>query len=61
MGVEMANTAIIELADQIESIRLEASNEGYAAAMRAVAEFSTSGTAKPKATSCGGSWRQGNC
>jgi hypothetical protein len=34
-------------APQIEAIRQEAYNEGYAAAMRAVAEFSTSGTAKP--------------
>ena len=48
--LKVAKTAIIELTDQIESIRREAYNEGYAAAMRAVAEFSTSGTAKPKAT-----------
>jgi hypothetical protein len=36
-----------ELTDQIEAIRQEAYDEGYAAAMRAVAEFSTSGTGKP--------------
>ena len=39
-----------ELTDHIESIRQEAYNEGYAAAMRAVVEFSASGTAKPKPT-----------
>ena len=46
----MAKSAVTELADHIESIRQEAYNEGYAAAMRAVVEFSASGTAKPKAT-----------
>jgi hypothetical protein len=46
----MANTAVTELTDHIESIRREAYNDGYAAAMRAVVEFSTSRTAKPKAT-----------
>ena len=46
----MAKTAVIELTDHIESIRREAYNEGYAAAMRTVVEFSTSRTAKPKAT-----------
>ena len=46
----MAKTAVIGLTDHIESIRREAYNEGYAAAMRAVVEFSTSRTAKPKAT-----------
>jgi hypothetical protein len=39
------------LTDYIESIRQEDYTEGYAAAMRAVVEFSTSGTAKPKGTS----------
>jgi hypothetical protein len=46
----VAKSAVTELTDHIESIRQEAYNEGYAAAMRAVVEFSTSGTAKPKAT-----------
>jgi hypothetical protein len=46
----VAKTAVTEFTDHIESIRQEAYNEGYAAAMRAVAEFSTSGTAKPRAT-----------
>ena len=45
----MAKTAVTELTDHIESIRQEAYNEGYAAAMRAVAEFSGSGTAKSNA------------
>ena len=39
-----------ELTDHIESIRREAYEDGYAAAMRAVIEFSTSGTATSKAT-----------
>jgi len=43
----VAKSAVTELTAHIESIRQEAYNEGYAAAMRAVAEFS-SGTAKPK-------------
>jgi hypothetical protein len=47
---EMAKTAVTELTDHIDSIRQEAYNEGYAAAMRAVVEFSTSRTAKPKTT-----------
>jgi len=46
----VAKTAVTELTDHIESIRREAYNEGYAAAMRAVVEFSTSGPANPKAT-----------
>jgi len=46
----MAKTAMTELTDQIEAIRREAYNDGYAAAMRAVVEYSTSRTAKPKAT-----------
>jgi len=46
----MAKTAVTELTDHINSIRQEAYNEGYVAAMRAVAEFSTSRTAKPNAT-----------
>jgi DNA-binding protein HU-beta len=46
----MAKTAVIGLTDHVESIRREAYNEGYAAAMRAVAEFSTSRTAKPTVT-----------
>ena len=45
----MAKSAVTELTDHIESIRQEAYNDGYAAAMRAVVEFSASGTAKPKA------------
>jgi hypothetical protein len=46
----VAKSAVTELNDQIEAIRQEAYNEGYAAAMRAVVEFSASGTAKPKAS-----------
>jgi hypothetical protein len=46
----MAKTAVIGLTDHIESIRRDAYNEGYAAAMRAVVDFSTSRTAKPRAT-----------
>jgi hypothetical protein len=45
----MAKSAMTGLTDHIESIRQEAYNEGYAAAMRAVAEFSGSGTAKTNA------------
>jgi hypothetical protein len=46
----VAKSAVTELTAHIETIRKEAYNEGYAAAMRAVAEFSASGTKKPKAT-----------
>jgi len=46
----MAKSAVTELTDHIDSIRKEAFNDGYAAAMRVVVEFSTSGTTKPKAT-----------
>src|SRR5215469_3977579 len=46
---EMAKTAVTGLTDHIEAIRREAYNEGYAAAMRAVAEFSGSGAAKSNA------------
>jgi hypothetical protein len=46
----MAKSAVTELTAHIESIRQEAYNEGYAEAMRAVVEFSTSGTAKPTTT-----------
>ena len=46
----MTKTAVTELTDYIESIRREAFNEGYTAAMSAVVEFSTSGAATPKAT-----------
>jgi hypothetical protein len=46
----VARSAVTELTDRIEAIREEAYNEGYAAAMRAVVEFSMSGNAKPKAT-----------
>jgi hypothetical protein len=46
----VAKSAVTELNDQIEAIRQEAYNVGYAAAMRAVAEFSTSGVAKTKTT-----------
>jgi hypothetical protein len=46
----MAKTAVTGLTEHIESIRREAYNEGYAAAMRAVVAFSTPGTTKPKAT-----------
>lgn len=45
----MAKSAVTGLTDHIEAIRREAYNEGYAAAMRAVAEFSGSGTAKSNA------------
>jgi hypothetical protein len=43
-------TAVTELTDHIEAIRQEAYNEGYAAAMRAVVEFSASRTVRPKST-----------
>ncbi len=46
----MAKSAVTGLTEHVESIRQEAYTEGYAAAMRAVVQFSTSGTAKPKAT-----------
>jgi hypothetical protein len=46
----VAKTAVTELTDHIESIRQEAYNEGYAAAMRAVVEFSASRTVRPKVT-----------
>jgi hypothetical protein len=44
----VAKSSMTELTDHIESIRQEAYNEGYAAAIRAVVDFSTSGTAKSK-------------
>ena len=47
----MAKSAATDLTDYIETIRREAYNEGYAAAMRVVVEFSGSGSAKSKATS----------
>ena len=46
----MPKNAATGLTDYVETIRQEAYNEGYAAAMRAVVEFSGSGTAKSKAT-----------
>ena len=46
----MAKSAVTELTAHIESIRQEAYNEGYAAAMRTVVDFSTAGSAKSKAT-----------
>ena len=46
----MAKSAMTDLTDHIETIRQEAYNEGYAAGMRAIVEFSGSGTAKSKAT-----------
>jgi hypothetical protein len=46
----VAKTAVTELTEHIESIRQEVYKEGYAAAMRAVAEFSTSRPAIPKAS-----------
>lgn len=46
----MAKSAVTELTDQIEAIRQEAYQEGYAAAMRAIIEFSNPATRKPKAT-----------
>jgi transcription initiation factor TFIID subunit TAF12 len=46
----MAKSAVTGLTEHLESIRREAYTEGYAAGMRAVMEFSTSRTAKPKAT-----------
>jgi hypothetical protein len=48
--LQMAKSAVTGLTEHLESIRREAYTEGYAAAMRAVVEFSTSRTAKPKAT-----------
>ena len=50
----MAKSAVTELSDHIDSIRQEAFNQGYAAAMRAVVEFSTSGTVKPTASATKG-------
>jgi hypothetical protein len=46
----VAKSAVTDLTDHIETIRQEAYKEGYAAAMRAVVEFSGSGTAKSKPT-----------
>ena len=46
----MAKSAVTDLTDHIESIRQEAYNEGYAAAMRAVVEFSGSATTAKAAT-----------
>jgi hypothetical protein len=46
----VAKSAVTELTDHIEAIRQEAYNEGYAAAMRAIVEFSTSGTATVTST-----------
>jgi hypothetical protein len=46
----VAKNAVTELTDHIEAIRQEAYNKGYAAAMRAIVEFSTSGTAKATIT-----------
>lgn len=46
----MAKSAVTELTTQIEAIRQEAYNEGYAAAMQALVEFSTSRSATSKAT-----------
>ena len=46
----MARSAVTDLTGHIETIRQAAYNEGYAAAMRAVAEFSGLGTVKSKAT-----------
>ncbi len=48
--IEVAKNAVTNLTDYIETIRQEAYNEGYGAAMRAVVEFSGSGTAKSKTT-----------
>jgi hypothetical protein len=45
--VTPANSAVAQLQDQIETIRQEAYQEGYQAAMRAVIDF-TAGTARPK-------------
>lgn len=45
----MAKSAVTGLTERLESIRREAYSEGYAAAMRAVVEFSTSRTVKPNA------------
>ena len=54
----MAKSAVTGLTEHLESIRREAYTEGYAAAMRAVVEFSTSRTAKPKATATKASARK---
>jgi hypothetical protein len=43
---------------ELSSIRQEAYSEGYAAAMQAVVEFSTSGTAKSKGTSANATSRK---
>jgi hypothetical protein len=46
----VAKSAATNLTDYIDTIRQEAYNAGYTAAMRAIVEFSGSGTAKSKAT-----------
>jgi hypothetical protein len=48
--IEVAKSAMTDLSDHIETIRQEAYNAGYAAAMQAVVEFSGSGTAQSKMT-----------
>jgi hypothetical protein len=50
----VAKSAMTDLTAYIEDIRQEAYIEGYAAAMRAVLEFSTSRITKPKATVAAG-------
>jgi type II secretory pathway component HofQ len=45
------NSAVTQLQDQIESIRRDAYNEGYSAAMRAVSNFAKQPTAEPQTRS----------
>ncbi|HWB48871.1 MAG TPA: hypothetical protein VG651_07150 [Stellaceae bacterium] len=51
----MANTALTQLQDQIEAVRREAYEAGYAAAMQAVREFAghPAGTAAPATAASG--------
>ena len=46
-----SNSAVTQLQDQIETIRRDAYNEGYSAAMRAVLNFAKQPTAQPQTRS----------
>ena len=48
-----SNSTVTQLRDQIESIRRDAYNEGYSAAMQAVSNFAGQPTAKPQTRSTG--------
>jgi hypothetical protein len=49
-GTTMAKTALTQLQDQIEAIRREAYDAGYAAAMQAIRDFVARPSAAPAAT-----------